>query len=65
MDRIALAAIVSGLVLILATIGTVMTGLSAEGMPVLVAIGAILSGGIIVASLAVLERRAASPLPAA
>ncbi|MFH5925287.1 hypothetical protein [Roseomonas xinghualingensis] len=65
MDRIALAAIASGLVLILATIATVVTGQSADGLPMLAAIGAILSGGIIVCGLVVLERRATSPLPAA
>jgi len=59
MDRIALALIASGLVLILALVGSVLGGNAAGHDPILAALGAALSGGGIVAGLIMLERRAA------
>jgi uncharacterized membrane protein YozB (DUF420 family) len=61
MDRIALAAIAFGLVLILAIVGSLVNGVSSDSLPILAAVGATLSGGAIVAGLTVLERRAFSP----
>jgi hypothetical protein len=60
MDRIALALIASGLVLILAIVGVVLGG-TAQDSAVYAAIGAALSGCSIVTGLALLERRAFSP----
>jgi len=59
MDRIALALIASGLVLILAIVGVVLGGTPSGHTPVLAALGAAISGSGIVAGLAMLERRAA------
>ncbi|SHJ62767.1 hypothetical protein SAMN02745194_02988 [Roseomonas rosea] len=61
MDRIALALIASGLVLILAIVGTVLGGMSSDALPTYAALGAALSGTVIVTGLAMLERRAFSP----
>lgn len=58
MDRIALALISSGLVLILAIVGTVLGGTPSDVTSTYAAIGAALSGSAIVTGLAILERRA-------
>ena len=61
MDRIALALISSGLVLILTIVATVLGNAAGEAMPSFAGSGAALSGAAIVAGLALLERRAFSP----
>jgi hypothetical protein len=58
MDRIALALIASGLVLILSIVVAVLGGTPSHALPGYAAAGAALSGSAIVAGLALLERRA-------
>ena len=61
MDRIALALIASGLVLILTIVAMVLGNGQGEVLPALAGSGAAISGAAIVAGLALLERRAFSP----
>lgn len=58
MDRIALALIASGLVLILTIVVRVLGGSAAEALPSYAGAGAALAGAAIVAGLVMLERRA-------
>lgn len=57
MDRIAIALIASGLVLILAIVGAVVGGAPTLTLSAIAALGATMSGAGIVAGLVMLERR--------